>query len=58
MKPVLLIVEEALKPIEIVASYATFANKGIYSTPIAITRIEDKYGRIIKEYSFKWLGKF
>ena len=40
-----------VKPIEIVASYATFANKGIYSTPIAITRIEDKYGRIIKEYS-------
>ena len=40
-----------VKPIEIVASYATFANKGIYSKPIAITRIEDKYGRIIKEYS-------
>jgi penicillin-binding protein 1A len=40
-----------VKPIEIVASYATFANKGIYSSPIAITRIEDKYGRIIKEYS-------
>ena len=40
-----------VKTIEIVASYATFANKGIYSSPIAITRIEDKYGRIIKEYS-------
>ena len=40
-----------VKPIEIVASYSTFANKGIYSSPIAITRIEDKYGRIIKEYS-------
>ena len=40
-----------VKPIEIVASYATFANKGIYSSPLAITRIEDKYGRIIKEYS-------
>ena len=40
-----------VKPIEIVASYATFANKGIYSKPIAITRIENKYGRIIKEYS-------
>ena len=40
-----------VKPIEIVASYATFANKGIYSSPIAITRIEDKYGQIIKEFS-------
>ena len=40
-----------VKPIEIVASYAIFANKGIYSSPIAITRIEDKYGQIIKEFT-------
>ncbi|MBT3727725.1 MAG: PBP1A family penicillin-binding protein [Candidatus Marinimicrobia bacterium] len=40
-----------VRPIEIVASYATFANKGIYSSPIAITRIEDKYGQIIKEFT-------
>ena len=40
-----------VRPIEIVSSYATFANKGIYSSPMAIIRIEDKYGRIIKEYS-------
>ena len=40
-----------VKPIEIVASYATFANKGIYSSPIAITRIEDKYGQVIKEFT-------
>ena len=40
-----------VRPIEIVSSYATFANKGIYSSPMAIVRIEDKYGRIIKEYS-------
>ena len=37
-------------PIEIVSSYAIFGNKGIYSTPIAITRIENKYGQIIKEF--------
>jgi len=40
-----------VKPIEIVASYATFANRGIYSSPIAITRIEDKYGQTIKEFT-------
>lgn len=38
-------------PMEIVASYSIFSNQGIYSSPIAITKIEDKYGQIIKEFS-------
>lgn len=29
---------------ELVGAYSTFANKGIYNTPIMITRIEDKNG--------------
>jgi penicillin-binding protein 1A len=36
--------------IEMAAAYSVFANKGVYSTPFAITRIEDRYGNIIKEY--------
>ena len=37
-------------PLEITSAYATIANNGIYTEPLAITRIEDRHGRIIKEY--------
>jgi penicillin-binding protein 1A len=37
-------------PLEITAAYATIANNGIYSRPFAITRIEDRHGRVIKEF--------
>ena len=37
-------------PIEITAAYGTIANNGIYSHPLAITKIEDRHGRIIKEF--------
>ncbi len=37
-------------PLEITAAYATFANKGVYSQPYAITKIEDRYGNTIREY--------
>ncbi len=37
-------------PIEMVAAYAAFANRGVYSKPYAITRIEDRFGNIIAEY--------
>ncbi|MED5554128.1 MAG: PBP1A family penicillin-binding protein [Candidatus Neomarinimicrobiota bacterium] len=37
-------------PLEMVAAYAAYANKGIYSKPIAITKIEDRYGNTIREY--------
>ena len=37
-------------PLEITAAYGTIANNGIYSRPLAITRIEDRHGRIIKEF--------
>ncbi len=30
--------------------YGAIANNGIYSQPLAITRIEDRHGRIIKEF--------
>ena len=37
-------------PIEMVAAYSALANNGVYSKPYAITRIEDRYGNILKEY--------
>ncbi len=37
-------------PIEIVGAYSALANKGVYSKPFAIQRIEDRYGNILKEY--------
>lgn len=36
---------------EMVAAYATFANKGVYTKPVMITSIEDKNGTIL--YQFK-----
>jgi len=36
--------------LEITAAYATISNNGIYSKPMAITRIEDRHGRVIKEF--------
>ena len=37
-------------PLEMVSAYAAFSNKGVYSKPIAITKIEDRYGNTIREY--------
>ncbi len=37
-------------PVEISAAYAAIANNGIYTRPTAITRIEDRYGRVIREF--------
>lgn len=36
---------------EMAGSYTTFANKGVYTEPIAITRIEDKNGVVLQEFS-------
>jgi penicillin-binding protein 1A len=35
---------------EMVSSYATFANKGVHTRPVYITRIEDKNGNILAEF--------
>ncbi|MDG1848217.1 MAG: PBP1A family penicillin-binding protein [Candidatus Marinimicrobia bacterium] len=37
-------------PLEMVSAYAAYANKGVYSKPFAITKIEDRYGNTIREY--------
>ena len=35
---------------ELVGAYSTFVNRGIYTKPYYITRIEDKYGNVIQEF--------
>ena len=35
---------------EMVSSYCTFANKGIYTRPVYITRIEDQHGNILADF--------
>lgn len=36
---------------ELVGAYSTFANKGVWNEPIFVTRIEDKNGNIIEEFT-------
>jgi len=36
---------------EMVGAYGTFANKGVYTTPIFLNRIEDKNGVVLDEFS-------
>lgn len=36
---------------EMVAAYSTFANKGVYNQPVMITRIEDKNGTILYQFT-------
>lgn len=40
--------------LEMVSAYGTFANYGVHVDPIAITRIEDKEGNILKEFHPKF----
>jgi penicillin-binding protein 1A len=35
---------------ELVGAYSTFVNKGVYTKPYFITRIEDKHGNIISQF--------
>nr|HPR30742.1 penicillin-binding transpeptidase domain-containing protein [Prolixibacteraceae bacterium] len=35
---------------EMVAAYAVYANKGVYTTPLIVTRIEDKTGNVIATF--------
>lgn len=38
---------------EMVGAYTTFANKGIHTQPIMVTRIEDKHGNILDTFKAK-----
>ena len=41
----------SVTPIELVSSYATIANKGVYNEPIAILKITDKYGMVLESFT-------
>ena len=36
---------------EITSAYATFANEGVYNEPIFVTRIEDRQGNVLADFS-------
>jgi len=36
--------------LDMVGAYATFTNQGVHNKPYGISKIEDRYGNIIKEY--------
>ncbi|ASB49350.1 transglycosylase domain-containing protein [Alkalitalea saponilacus] len=36
---------------EMVAAYSTYANKGVHTKPLFVTRIEDRYGNVISTFS-------
>ncbi|WMI68870.1 penicillin-binding protein 1A [Mangrovimonas sp. YM274] len=36
---------------EMVAAYSTFANKGVYNQPVMVTRIEDKNGTVLYQFT-------
>jgi penicillin-binding protein 1A len=40
--------------LEMVSAYTTFANAGVHLEPMAITRIEDSEGNVIKEYQVEY----
>ena len=37
-------------PLEVTSAYAIFANHGIWTEPVGITRIVDRYGNVLKSY--------
>lgn len=40
-----------LSVFEMIGAYSTFANRGFYSRPLCITRVEDKNGNVIHSFS-------
>ena len=42
-----------LSPLEMVAAYNTFPSKGVYVSPLFVTRIEDSEGNVLSEFTNK-----
>ncbi|PWJ42602.1 transglycosylase domain-containing protein [Sediminitomix flava] len=49
--PALCLGTEDVSIYELTAAYGTFFNKGVWTEPLFITRIEDKHGRVIAEFT-------
>jgi len=39
-----------VSPIEMTSAFAVFANQGALARPLAVLRVEDKYGNVLEEY--------
>ncbi|MBC7185692.1 MAG: PBP1A family penicillin-binding protein [Calditrichaeota bacterium] len=48
--PALALGAETVIPLEMVAAFAAFGNKGVLMRPLAILRVEDKFGNVLEEY--------
>ncbi len=48
--PALALGAETVIPIEMVSAFAAFANRGVLMRPLAILRVEDKFGNVLEEY--------
>jgi len=46
-----------VSPLEITNAFGTFANNGIWVEPVAITKIEDRNGKIIEDATFSTVHK-
>jgi penicillin-binding protein 1A len=51
--PTLALGSSEVIPLELVSAYGVFANQGVRVDPVAITRIEDRYGNIIYQSRMK-----
>lgn len=49
-KPALCLGISDVSVYEMVGAYATFANGGNHTVPMAVTRIEDRYGNVLQEF--------
>lgn len=49
--PALCVGSGEVKLVEMAGAYCTYANKGVFNTPIFVTKIEDKHGNIIATFS-------
>jgi penicillin-binding protein 1A len=48
--PAIALGTEDVSLLEMVSAYTTFANAGVYNEPLAILRIEDKDGNVLREF--------
>ncbi len=49
--PAICLGTEALSVYELLGAYSTFANGGVWALPRIITRIEDRYGNVLQEFT-------
>ncbi len=48
--PAMALGSETVIPIEMAAAFGAFGNRGVLMRPVAILRVEDKFGNVLEEY--------